>query len=181
MELILPTKKYWSSFKDCLKDFHDNPTPYDTEAVKKSFDISDFQTYKEKTKQKQFGKNLLEGNVPYTTFWAIQDDTVVGLLNLRHYLTDALKIRGGNIAYNIRPSERRKGYASLCLKLICKYAWDNFNISELLITCHENNTASYGVMKKVMQENGGHKDLDTVSDNHLVKRVWIKTKNSFDK
>ena len=181
MELILPTKEYWNSFKECLKDFQNNPTPYDIGAVKNSFDISDFENYKKETENKRLEKNLSEGRSPHTTFWAIQNGNVVGILNLRHHLTDALKIQGGNVAYSIRPSERRKGYASQCLKLICEYAWDNFNISELLITCHENNLASHSVMKKIMQENGGYEDSDTISNNHLVKRIWIKTKNSFDK
>ena len=36
----------------------------------------------------------------------------------RHPLSDFLKSFGGNIGYSIRPSERRKGYASQMLNLI---------------------------------------------------------------
>lgn len=57
----------------------------------------------------------------------IEDDKFVGAFDIRHSLTDELKKRGGNVAYYIIPSCRKKGLASLGLKKCCKYAkgvWD---------------------------------------------------------
>ena len=38
-------------------------------------------------------------------------------INIRHYLSDYLIHYGGHIGDGIRPSERRKGYATLMIKL----------------------------------------------------------------
>ena len=62
-----------------------------------------------------------EGYVPSEVFLAVRetDDRLVGIIDYRHPLTDFLLHFGGNTGYSVRPSERRKGYASemLCLLL----------------------------------------------------------------
>lgn len=52
------------------------------------------------------------------TYFAIDDnDSIVGIIDLRHELNDFLK-DFGNSGYSVRPSERRKGYATKMLGLI---------------------------------------------------------------
>ncbi len=52
------------------------------------------------------------------TYFAIDDnDSIVGIIDLRHELNDFLK-DFGNSGYSVRPSERRKGYATKMLRLI---------------------------------------------------------------
>ena len=51
------------------------------------------------------------------TFFAIDEaNTVVGIIDLRHTLNDFLKDLG-NCGYSVRPSERRKGYAT---EMLCQ-------------------------------------------------------------
>ena len=59
------------------------------------------------------GENLPEQWVPDSTFWLVNNDKkVLGAVNIRHGLTEALMKNGGHIGYGIRPTERRKGYAT---------------------------------------------------------------------
>lgn len=69
-----------------------------------------------------------------------KDNFVVGIIDFRHPLSEFLLNFGGNIGYSIRPSERRKGYASEMLRLIliiCRELGE----SKVLLTCDKENEA----------------------------------------
>lgn len=90
--------------------------------------------------------------VPSRTYLAIRenDNTLIGMINIRLYLNNYLKLVGGNIGYSVKIQERNKGYATEMLGLgltICK----ELNISPILVTCKRNNIAS----RKVIEKNGG--------------------------
>ena len=57
------------------------------------------------------------------TFFAVRisDDKIVGIIDLRHTLNDFLKDLG-NCGYSVRPSERKKGYATEMLYLLLQTA-----------------------------------------------------------
>lgn len=78
-----------------------------------------------------------------------QDNRIVGLINIRYKLNDYLKRGGGNIGYNIRPSERKKGYASEALELILENAYD-YGLEEVLIDCYKENIGS----RKTIESSG---------------------------
>jgi predicted acetyltransferase len=80
--------------------------------------IEDFDGYVARLQDHAKGLNLPDGWVPSSTFWLLRDDgRLLGSSRLRHYLTGNLKYEGGHIGYDIRPSERQKGYGALILKL----------------------------------------------------------------
>ncbi len=59
----------------------------------------------------------------YYLYLAFDKDKLVGLLNIRYDLSDNLKELYGDIGYGVRPSERRKGYATKMLEYalqVCK-------------------------------------------------------------
>jgi len=61
---------------------------------------------------------LRPGLVPQTTFWALDDDgVVVGMVRLRHYLNNRLRVHGGHIGYFVRREKRGKGYGKEMLRL----------------------------------------------------------------
>src|SRR5689334_21891800 len=52
---------------------------------------------------------LQPGYVPQTNFWILDEsNTLVGSLQMRHTLNDALREHGGHIGYYIAPQHRRK-------------------------------------------------------------------------
>lgn len=176
LKLILPEEKYWQSFQNGLREFKNNPTPYDIRDVLKAFGFVNFADYKEDYENARKGIGLKSGYVPMTVLWLIDDEKFIGIYTIRHYLTEALQRSGGHIAYAVIPSARGKGIAAQGLKLCCQYAHDVLNIRDALVCCHASNIASYKTMKKVMIEFGGVEATSAIIDNHEEKRVWIRTK-----
>lgn len=107
-----------------------------------------------------------KGFVPSTTLWIIEEDTYLGRITLRHELTDLLLNWAGQIAYAIRPSARRRGYATHALKLMLPVA-AGLDINPALITCDVGNVGS----RRVIEANGG------VLENTLAGklRYWVPT------
>jgi predicted acetyltransferase len=97
------------------------------------------------------GESLQTGFVPHSTFWLVRDDVeVVGVSNLRHRLTEQLKIDGGNIGYGIRPSARGRGFANVLLRNTLDRA-RAMGLAEALLTCGKGNHASASTIVR----NGG--------------------------
>ena len=95
---------------------------------------------------------------------------MVGAVNIRHYLNEKLLFDGGHIGDGVRPSERRKGYATKIISLAldeCK----NLGINKVLITCNKDNIGS----AKSIINNGGILENEVVDeDKQVVQRYWIK-------
>ena len=68
------------------------------------------------------GIDLADGWVPETDFFLWDDEKIVGLFRVRHYLTPALANGGGHIGYGIKKEFRGKGYASEGLRLTIEKA-----------------------------------------------------------
>ena len=113
-------------------------------------DFGSFAQYLVKRHNDSPGMDLKVGWAPMTTYWLIVDGKPVGVGRLRHYLNDILKKLGGHIRYEIRASERGKGYGGRILKELLVRAKD-MNINEVLVTCDETNERS----RKVIAANGG--------------------------
>lgn len=111
------------------------------------------------------------GFVPATLYFLIgEDKKIYGALHIRHELNNYLLNYGGHIGYGIRPSERKKGYAtkmlslSLSLPIIKK-----LGIKKVLITCDKTNIAS----AKTIINNGGIFENELMEDGEMTQRFWI--------
>ena len=84
------------------------------------------------------------------TYFAFDDnDRIVGIIDLRHELNDFLK-DFGNSGYSVRPSERRKGYATQMLGLIVKRA-EEIRLERLQLSVERTNEPS---VKTIIKNNG---------------------------
>ena len=82
--------------------------------------------------------------VPSTTYWLYVDNVPVGFGSIREFLTDALRVAGGNIGYGIAKPYRGKGYGKELLKLLLEKENES-GIDKVLITIHKENVASRAV------------------------------------
>ncbi len=132
----------------------------------------DFGKYVQNRLDWKKGKNLPEGWVPASTFWLIRgDSTILGTSSLRHKLNEHLRNIGGHIGFNIRPSERQKGYGTAILALMLEKARE-LGLKRVLVTCDDNNIGS----AKIIEKNGGILE-DKYCDDELeqpTRRYWIE-------
>ena len=103
-----------------------------------------------------------------STFFAVResDNSIIGVINLRHTLTPKF-INAGHIGYSVRPTERRKGYANEMLKQLLIYAKDQ-GLREVELVCEENNVGS---IKTIVSNNG--RLLKTIEGKHIYS-ITIK-------
>ena len=133
--------------------------------------VKDFGSYVTKLHEHAKGLNLPDGWVPSSTFWLVRDNSrVLGCSRLRHYLAGDLKYEGGHIGYDIRPSERQKGYGALILKLTLEKA-RKLGLERVLISCHADNIAS----QRIIERNGGRfaSQIIPSEGGKPLRRYWI--------
>ena len=130
-------------------------------------DYRDFGTYLKGFEEEDKGK---DGFVPATTFFCLDDerDIFVGAVNIRHYLNDALLKNGGHIGDGIRPSERRKGYATKMIGLALEEC-RKLEIKRVLMVCDKENIGS----ARSIINNGGILENELEIDGIVEQRYWI--------
>ena len=134
-------------------------------AIRKN-DYHNFEYYLENLEIKE----EIDGKVPDTTLFCLDVDRniFVGAVNIRHYLNEAMLLNGGHIGDGIRPSERRKGYATKMISLAleeCK----KLGIDKVLMVCDKNNIGS----AKSIMNNGGVLENEVVVNGVTEQRYWI--------
>ncbi len=171
MKLVYPTKEYEEGAFEFIKEFKD----YKSE-INGTGGLDRYDNYDEwllKVERDLDLLNMPKDRLPASTFFFVRtsDNKIVGMINIRHKLNDFLFNEGGHIGYSIRPTERKKGYGTLMLKLglqKCK----ELNIHKVLITCDKINVAS----AKVIQNNNGILENEIYSDtfSEIIQRYWIE-------
>lgn len=166
-QLETPTTRVRDSYIKALAEYqHEGLMGYmDLDAQKIA---ADFPTYVEELRSHEQGKNLPEGYVSETVLWLTEGDLYIGRLSIRHELNEGLREWGGHIGYDIRPSERHKGYGKLILELGLKHARE-MNINKILITCDINNDPS----RKIIEANGGKFEDIRDTKEGKKRRYWI--------
>ena len=170
LKLIKLTKEYEQQLGEMIDEWkadqelnHTNHSPW---AIFKN-DYHDFDHYLEHLEV----KTASEGLVPDSVFFLLDEDRnrLLGAVNIRHYLNEALLREGGHIGDGIRPGERRKGYASEMIRLAlieCR----KLGIDRVLMTCDKDNVGSV----KSIIKNGGVLENEFVnSDGMTEQRYWI--------
>jgi len=166
MKLILPTNEhkeraweYRKEFLDCEETIHGSSS---------IAHFSDYESWLEKTLKircEAADYNLVNAD----TYFALINDEIVGMIQIRHKLNDYLLKFGGHIGYSIRPKERKKGYATKMLKLALEEC-RKLGIKKVLITCNKDNPAS----ERTIIKNGGVFEDEITEDNgNIILRYWI--------
>jgi predicted acetyltransferase len=109
---------------------------------------------------------LAAGLVHQTVLWFVDGVEFLGRLSIRHDLTPALTEVGGHIGYCVRPSARRRGYATQMLTQSLPIA-GALGIEPALVTCDVDNTGS----RRVIEAAGGELE----DERHGKLRFWVPT------
>jgi predicted acetyltransferase len=97
---------------------------------------------------------------------------LLGMVHMRHYLNDFMLRLGGHIGYSVRPSERKKGYGRLQLKLALE-KMSELGVKDVLIVCDSDNAASC----KTVESCGGTLENEVFASEYgcYIRRYWIRT------
>lgn len=79
-------------------------------------------------------------------YLCLDEGRLIGLLSIRYELPAELSLRLGDVGYGVRPTERRKGYASRMLAHaldVCRQR----GMPRVLLGCYADNLASAGVIR----------------------------------
>lgn len=175
LELVIPTMEYKKDVEEYLREFLDNGE--NEIAGDGGLDrIRDFDKWLEKIHNDLSVDTIDKDRIPATLYLTIRksDKKIVGNVQIRHFLNEKLLNYGGHIGDSVRPSERRKGYATEQIRLAlgkCK----ELGIDNVLIDCDKNNIGS----AKAIQNNGGVLENEIYVENELVQRYWISLKKRF--
>ena len=168
MKLVNPTIRYKDSYFDLVR------------CAKENGDISEMgnayrenETFDEmikRLKNRAKGRNISGLDVPSSMKWIIENDEVVGTIDLRHLLNKNYFERLGHVAYYIHPLKRKRGYATKALACAIKW-YKKMPINKILITCYSDNEGS----KKVILNNGGvfEKSVIDKRSNKVINRYLI--------
>jgi predicted acetyltransferase len=169
MEFAEPDTRFHASYVAAFREFHeyDGPggSPFVQHELNRIESPAAFEAFVAELRADPLPDTPRPGwKVPQTTLWWVDGDEFIGRLGLRHSLTPALRRAGGHIGYDVRPSRRREGHASRMLTAALPVA-RSLGLSEVLLTCDEDNLAS----RKVIESNGGV--LEAKEDGK--RRYWI--------
>lgn len=99
-----------------------------------------------------------------------EDNSVIGVLQIRRRLNEFLEHYAGHIGYCVRPSERRKGWATRMLSQALPEC-GRLGIYDVLICCLAENEAS----RRVILRNGGVYESTVLEprSQSRIERYWI--------
>jgi len=135
LKLVKLEEKYKTQLFDMMDEWESSGEKIIPYAIRK-VDYRNFEKYIESLEVKKSE----DGFVPDSTYFAldIERNIFVGAVNIRHYLNESLLLNGGHIGDGVRPSERRKGYATEMIRLAleeCK----KIGIDRVLMVCYKDN------------------------------------------
>lgn len=164
--LIKATLKYKNQISEMLEEWCESKEKIVPYAIRR-LDYHDFEYYCENLENKNF---LSEGYVTDSTYFCLDEDTdtVVGAVNIRHYLNESLLQDAGHIGDGVRPSMRRKGIATKMIALALEECV-KLGIYRVLMVCDKDNTGS----AKSIMNNGGVLEDEPVINGIIQQRYWI--------
>lgn len=141
-------KSHKNEAKQMKQEFFDrNETIINGSAL---FDQMEFDQWLINVNRNHDPNTVCEDWAVATTFFAVRksDRKLLGMIDVRHALTvPFLQEYGGHIGYAVRPSERKKGYATAMLQLALRYC-AILGIETVRLGCFTDNLPSIRTMER---------------------------------
>ncbi|HLI08558.1 MAG TPA: GNAT family N-acetyltransferase [Ktedonobacteraceae bacterium] len=172
LRLVKPAVEYREAYTEMVRELLETD-----EAWFNNFPLAleDFPAFVRELEEEAQGVNLPPGVVPQQTYWLLRENedgvTILGEIRLRPTLAEAFEEHHGHIGYNIRPSQRGKGYATRQLALVLQEARRS-GLARVMLTVEGDNPASV----RVIEKNGGKLDYQHLlpASGELLSCYWIE-------
>jgi predicted acetyltransferase len=164
LKLVTPNESHEKLWQDLIREYNslnEAHVPQDMSGGK-----TDYHEY---LKHLAVSEKIVDPvYVPSSTYFLMNDkaERIYGVISVRHFLTEALKLAGGHIAYSIRPSEREKGLGNKILLLGLEKCAD-LGINPARITIYKGNIRSAKVAI-----NAGGKLVQEHNDNGKIIQIY---------
>ena len=148
MKLVFPTLEYKEKAIEYIQEFYEyNSEINGSGALDRFLRESTYEEWLVKIRKDIDIANVEKPRVPALTYFYVreEDDRIVGMINIRLALSDFLREEGGHIGYSVRPTERRKHYATDMLKAGVQVL-NTIGTNEVFVSCDKENLASSGTI-----------------------------------
>jgi len=170
LELLKPTIEMKREFYDFIDEWEKSGEEITPASV--NLEGRDYKSWLEHKQRMENKETCPPDRVPAYTYVLVNESMrILGAVNIRHYLNEYLLNYGGHIGYGVRPTERRKGHASIMLSLALPIA-NEVGITRVLVTCDKKNIGS----ARTIIKNGGVLENEVWKDDKLMQRYWIENK-----
>lgn len=149
LELVEPSLRLYHAFVEMANDYRRaGETRYQHE---NSWNLDRFERYLQQLADQGGGVGLPSKKTPIISHWLLdKSGRIVGVSRFRPILNDELLNEGGNIGYDVPPSQRMKGYGTELLRRTLLKARE-YGLEKVLVTCDKDNLGS----RKIIESNGG--------------------------
>lgn len=167
IRLVEPTLEYETQVMAYRQTFLENGDSFDGCAgLEETEDYRDWLDFEGRLSRK-YGADYVPSTVRLAV--RVEDNKLVGIIDLRHSLTPFLMNYGGNIGYSVHPWERGKGYAKEMLGLMLEHCREQ-GFKRVLVTCDKENVPSV----RTILANGGVLENEVEDGKELSKSGWIQ-------
>ena len=174
LRLLKPTKDFENQILKIAQEFFDDGTALNWTSWLKRY-VNNYDWWLENINNNENKETVETWHVIAKQFILIRelDNKVLWFINTRLELNEALLEHGWHIWYSIRPSERKRHYATAQLFSVLKLYKDLW-IGKVLLTCDKSNIWS----AKTIQNCGWILENEIIdpTDWELIQRYWIDVK-----
>jgi predicted acetyltransferase len=132
----------------------------------------EYEQWLSNTEKNSRPETVREDWVVATTYFVVRkdDNKIIGMIDIRHSINNVFLTKyGGHIGYAVRPSERKKGYATKMLTMALEYA-KSIGLQKVMLGCYSNNIAS---IKTITKCGGVLTESKPCADGTPINVYWV--------
>ena len=171
IKLVRPTKEHEEALQE-YKQEHYNHGEKEIHACARLDKMDNFDDWLKQVENNSKKETASKNWTVSSTFLGIRelDNKIVGMIDIRHELnSDFLRNYAGNIGYGVRPTERKKGYATQMLDNALRYCKNEIGLDKVMINCYKNNEPS----RKTIINAGGILDRECEREGKTIQFYFI--------